>query len=94
MALYYFLIISLVAAVTFAIDKSCARKQRRRVPENVLHAMELLGGVFIIIPMMYLIRHKNRKKSYFLVTYLILVVWLVALYLIFIRQVVPFLSHE
>ena len=77
---YYLLVISIVAAITFAIDKRRARKQLRRVPENVLHAMELLGGVFIIIPMMYLIRHKNRKKSYFLITYLILVVWIVALY--------------
>ena len=80
MLYYYLLVISIVAAITFAIDKRRARKQLRRVPENVLHAMELLGGVFIIIPMMYLIRHKNRKKSYFLITYLILVVWLVALY--------------
>lgn len=80
MLYYYLLVISIVAAITFAIDKRRARKQLRRVPENVLHAMELLGGVFIIIPMMYLIRHKNRKKSYFLITYLILAVWLVALY--------------
>lgn len=80
MLYYYLLVISIVAAITFAIDKRRARKQLRRVPENVLHVMELLGGVFIIIPMMYLIRHKNRKKSYFLITYLILAVWLVALY--------------
>ena len=89
---YYLLVISIVAAITFAIDKRRARKQLRRVPENVLHAMELLGGVFIIIPMMYLIRHKNRKAPYFLVTYLILAAWLVALYFIF-RDKIPFLAH-
>ena len=88
---YYLLVISIVAAITFAIDKRRARKQLRRVPENVLHAMELLGGVFIIIPMMYLIRHKNRKAPYFLVTYLILAAWLVALYFIF--RKIPFLAH-
>ena len=88
---YYLLIISLVAVILFVFDKNAAKHQRRRIPENVLHAAELLGGVFVIIPMMYLIRHKNRKAPYFLVTYLILAAWLVALYFIF--RKIPFLAH-
>lgn len=78
--LIYFALISLLAAVLFCCDKRAAVQHRRRVPEMVLHLMELVGGVFIIVPLMYIIRHKNRKFKYYAVTYLILAVWIAAIY--------------
>lgn len=85
----YFIIISVVAASVFAADKKAAGKGRWRVPEKVLHLLEFLGGVFIVIPMMYIIRHKNRKFSYFVWTYLILLLWIGALaYIISRTQVI------
>lgn len=79
MLFIYLAIIGLVSAILFAIDKHRAKKHKWRIPEKVLHLFELLGGVFVIVPMMYLIHHKNKKHQYYLITYLILVAWIVLL---------------
>ena len=72
----YMALICLVSALVFDYDKSAAQKHRRRVPERVLHVLELLGGVWVVVPLMYLIHHKNRKRSYFLISYAILALWI------------------
>lgn len=77
--LYYFLLISLVAGVTFALDKYKAKRAKWRIPEQSLHVLEALGGVFVILLLMYKIRHKNAKSSYYIKTYLILACWLAVL---------------
>ena len=75
----YLIIVNLLAGVVFAYDKHCARSRRWRVPEAMLHLLELLGGVPIVLILMYTIRHKNRKFSYFAITYLILALWIIAI---------------
>lgn len=80
MLFIYLAIIGLISAILFAIDKHRAQKHKWRIPEKVLHLFELLGGVFAIVPMMYIIRHKNKKHQYYLITYLILILWLAAIY--------------
>ena len=72
----YFLIVNILAASLFCYDKRAAIKHRHRIPEAVLHFTELIGGVFIIIPLMYIIRHKNRKFRYFGITFLIFAAWI------------------
>jgi uncharacterized membrane protein YsdA (DUF1294 family) len=79
--LYYLIFINLLAAIVFYSDKRKAIAKKQRTSEAKLHLFELMGGVFIIIPMLYIIRHKNRKSMYFVLTYLILTVWI--LFLIF-----------
>ena len=81
MLFYYFLIISLITVILFIIDKRRAQRHKWRIPERVLHLFELMGGVFVIIPLMYIIHHKNKKRQYYLLTYLILLLWLAAIYL-------------
>ncbi|MCX6230575.1 MAG: DUF1294 domain-containing protein [Bacteroidetes bacterium] len=77
---YYFLIINLLSAIVFYTDKRKAIKNRRRIPEATLHLLEFFGGVFSNLLLMYLIHHKNRKASYFLITYFIAIAWIVFLY--------------
>ena len=80
--LYYLIVINLISFTVFYADKRKAIKSKFRVPEIKLHIFELLGGVLIILPMLYLIRHKNRKISYYLWTYLIFAGWLLSSYFI------------
>jgi len=80
--LIYLLTISLIAGIIFYTDKKNAVKSRIRIPEKTLHLLELAGGVFAILILMFTIRHKNQKKSYFIYTYLILVLWLIISYLL------------
>ncbi len=79
----YLVLINCVALVAFAADKLKAMRMKRRVSEMNLHILEFLGGVFSVIVLMYLIRHKNRKKSYFLYSWLALIVWIAILYFYF-----------
>jgi uncharacterized membrane protein YsdA (DUF1294 family) len=83
MALFiiYLTAINFVSGCTFALDKRAAIKGYRRIPERTLHLLELLGGVFAIWLLMYLLHHKNRKFSYYAVTYLLLIGWVAVLVL-------------
>ncbi|NDP22821.1 MAG: DUF1294 domain-containing protein [Paludibacter sp.] len=73
----YLLTINLVSGILFAYDKQAAKKNKPRIPEITLHVFELLGGVFANIFLMYSLRHKNRKFSYWLWTWLIMSSWIV-----------------
>lgn len=79
--LIYLALISLTSASLFVYDKISAKRNGRRIPERTLHVLEFLGGFFINIILMYSIHHKNRKFSYWIWTWLILIVWAVLLFL-------------
>ncbi len=72
----------MMAAIAFWLDKRKAIKNKRRVSEARLHFLELLGGVFTVLPLLYIIRHKNRKFRYYFYTYLIFAGWVVLFYYI------------
>ena len=79
----YLACINLFTAIAFWRDKRKAIKEKPRTPEARLHLLELLGGVFAVFLLMYRIRHKNRKFSYYIWTYLILVGWLFLITVLF-----------
>lgn len=74
----YIIVINVISVLTFSIDKSQSKNNKRRVPEKVLHILELMGGVFGIIVSMYLIHHKSSKWQYYIITYIILLAWILA----------------
>ncbi len=78
----YLIIINLISAGLFISDKKSAERNGIRVREAALHLVELLGGVFAVIVLMYVIKHKNRKFKYFIFTYLILLLWIVGFLMI------------
>jgi len=80
---YYLLAANILSAIFFVLDKQKAIQKKRRISEMTLHLFELAGGVFINITLMYLIRHKNKKTSYFMITYAILAIWCVAMFFYF-----------
>lgn len=55
---------SLVAFIAYSEDKSRAQTNRWRVPEKTLHLLELAGGWIGGFIAQRQIRHKNRKRSY------------------------------
>jgi len=80
--IYYLFVINILSAIVFYLDKRKAMRKGYRTPEAKLHLFELLGGVFVILPMLYIIRHKNRKSEYFILTYLIFSGWVTLLFFI------------
>ncbi len=72
----YLFLINIISGIIFWWDKRKAIQSKKRIKERTLHFYELLGGVFSILFLMYKIRHKNQKRSYFMITYCIALVWI------------------
>ncbi len=62
--LIYFLIISLTSATITAVDKRNAIKGKRRIPEDFLMTLGLVGGALSELITMKLIHHKTRHKKF------------------------------
>ncbi len=76
LAIIYLIIVNIITAILFCADKRKAQNGKRRIPESILHLFELVGGIFTIIPLMLIIRHKTQKWSYKLVSFIILALWI------------------
>lgn len=77
--------VSLLTFLVYWHDKRRAQAEGQRIPENVLHALELAGGWPGALLAQQLLRHKTRKVSYQLVFWLIValhqVFWIDRLFL-------------
>ena len=57
-------VVSLITAALVGLDKSLARTGETRVPESLLHFLELCGGWPGSFLAQQIRRHKTAKKSY------------------------------
>jgi uncharacterized membrane protein YsdA (DUF1294 family) len=73
----YLVSINLISGITFAFDKRASIKNYRRVPEQILHLLEVLGGVFSVLVLMYSLHHKNQKFSYYGWTWMAFLWWMI-----------------
>lgn len=67
----WYTVASVVAIGAMAADKAAAGRGSRRVPERLLHALELCGGWAGSLAAVYLLRHKAAKVTFFAVSWLI-----------------------
>jgi uncharacterized membrane protein YsdA (DUF1294 family) len=68
MVMSWYALASLATFVAFALDKRAASLGGWRTPERTLHVLEAIGGWPGAVAAMLLIRHKNRKLGYLLLT--------------------------
>ena len=76
----YLAIINISSGILFSYDKRAAIKNHRRISESTLHMLEIVGGVFANMVLMYSIHHKNRKFRYYGATWLVLMGWIVIIW--------------
>ncbi|MFA5985076.1 MAG: cold shock and DUF1294 domain-containing protein [Methylococcaceae bacterium] len=62
--LFIYLIMSLVTFLAYAVDKTKAHKNQWRTQESILHFLELIGGWPGALISQQVIRHKNKKLSF------------------------------
>jgi uncharacterized membrane protein YsdA (DUF1294 family) len=60
----YLLVISLVAGIATMYDKGAAAADKRRIPENSLLLISLLGGSVAMYIVMRMIHHKTNKEKF------------------------------
>lgn len=63
-------LMSLITAAVYTLDKSAARRGRRRVPERTLHLLALLGGWPGALLAQQGLRHKTAKTTFRMVFWL------------------------
>ena len=59
-----YLAASVLSFVLYAIDKSAAKSDSRRTPENTLHLVDLVGGWPGGLFAQRVLRHKTRKQPF------------------------------
>ena len=64
-------VMSLIAFVTYGIDKRRARADKRRVPEKTLHLIAFLGGWPGALVGQRVFRHKTHKLSFRILFWLV-----------------------
>lgn len=67
-----------ITIVLYGYDKWRAKRAKGRVAESTLHLAELLGGWPGALLAMRIFHHKNHKKSFLVVLFLIVLLHLVA----------------
>ncbi len=70
---YHLVSINLVTIIAYASDKRAAQKGKWRTSEAQLHTLEFLGGWIGAFLAQKIFRHKNKKKSYQAMFWLMLV---------------------
>ena len=77
------LMVSSVAFLAYALDKSAAKNHQRRIRENTLHLLALIGGWPGALAAQRLLRHKSSKASFQIVFWITVVLNCCALGLLF-----------
>ena len=60
----WYAVLSILTFFTYAIDKIAAIRGMRRIPEDTLHLLALLGGWPGALLAQFLVRHKSVKPSF------------------------------
>lgn len=72
--IWFYLVGSPITFVAYGIDKKAAKSNRRRIPEHILHSLELLGGWPGALIAQQHFHHKSRKLSYQIVFWLCVII--------------------
>jgi uncharacterized membrane protein YsdA (DUF1294 family) len=71
----YILVISLITYGIYWHDRRQAQSSGQRIPEKILHLLELIGGWPAAFLAQQTLRHKTSKRSYQIVYWLIVAVY-------------------
>ena len=74
------LIVNVVTFCVFGFDKLKAKKSQRRISENPLLGLSLVGGIIGAASGIIIFNHKTSKKSFLMKFILVVLVDLVLLY--------------
>jgi uncharacterized membrane protein YsdA (DUF1294 family)/cold shock CspA family protein len=76
---FFYLLAGMISAVLYSSDKSQASRGEERVPEVVLHAIDLAGGIVGGLIAQHFMRHKITKSGFAATTGLIVGIHLLLL---------------
>ncbi len=81
--LYYIIVINILTFIIYYIDKIKAIKSKKRISENALLFLSLIGGSVGAFMSMNIFRHKTKKIKFIFLIPLMIVLHLLLLILYF-----------
>ncbi|MCJ7932250.1 MAG: DUF1294 domain-containing protein [Chryseobacterium sp.] len=78
--IYVLSVTNLLSFIIFGIDKKLAVQHKRRISENTLLGLSLVGGILGAAAGMIVFNHKVSKKSFLVKFILVVLIDLVVLY--------------
>jgi len=69
----YLIIINIISFIIMGLDKLFAIKNKRRISENTLLFLSIIGGVFGTTLGMIIFKHKIRKPKFLILIPIILI---------------------
>jgi len=79
----YLISVNIVTFIAFGLDKILAAQHAQRIPEKVLFASSLIGGIPAALLAMHIFRHKTQKGSFQVTLGAILVIQILLLIIVY-----------
>ena len=73
----YIVVINIISFFTYGLDKYLAIKKKRRISENTLISLSIIGGSIGSILGMFFFHHKTKKKRFLIMNPLILIIQII-----------------
>jgi len=73
----YIVVINIISFFTYGLDKYLAIKNKRRISENTLISLSIIGGSIGSILGMFFFHHKTKKKRFLIMNPLILIIQII-----------------
>ena len=70
--LVYFICVNLITFLVYKIDKKAAIQKSRRVSEDMLHFLAIIGGSIGAFYAQRVLRHKTQKEPFKTISYVII----------------------
>ena len=81
--LCYLFIINIVSLIMYCVDKISAKRNNNRIRESSLLFSSFLGGFIGSLIGMILFRHKTKKKRFWILNVLFMVMWCYIIYMFY-----------
>lgn len=81
----YLFIVNLISLIIYIIDKYAASRSENRIRESYLLFSGFIGGVIGSLIGMILFRHKTKKKKFWILNVLFMLMWCYIIYMFYIN---------
>lgn len=79
----YLFIVNLISLIIYVIDKYAANRSENRIRESYLLFFGFIGGVIGSLIGMILFRHKTKKKKFWILNVLFMLMWCYIIYMFY-----------
>ena len=81
--LCYLFVMNFISLIMYGLDKLFAKRNSERIREGYLLFSSFMGGFLCSLAGMILFRHKTRKKKFWILNILFMLMWCYIIYMFY-----------